>query len=146
MQHRQQPQKRRAILTEQQAIEIFRIGSDDSTPIVVSSAKVVARRYGINERAVRDIWNQRTWTHATWPIAQSTGPTADKKMGRPIGSKDSSPRRQKLAAATPMSTELAVNLSSFKSNQRPPCFELRQSSGSAGQRGAASAHRLPAPA
>jgi hypothetical protein len=137
--HHRRPQKRRAILTEQQAIEIFRIGSDNSTP----SATVVARRYGINERTVRDIWNQRTWTHATWPIAQSRGSMAGKKMGRPIGSKDSSPRKQKLvagtsistepainsSAGTSISTEPAINSSSLACNQQTPCFELRRKSG-----------------
>jgi hypothetical protein len=86
-------QKPRAILTVQQAIEIF--GFAFSHQEVVSSAVAVARRYGVNERTVRDIWKQRTWTHATHPLEDSMQVQNKKKVGRPKGSKDSKPRKQK---------------------------------------------------
>ena len=98
--HQQRPRRHRAILTEQQAIEIFRIRSQNSTPILMLGATFVAKRYGINERTVRDIWKQRTWTRATCSMAEGASPMLQKKIGRPIGSKDTKPRRQKLAAET----------------------------------------------
>ena len=91
------PQKQRAILTEQQAVDIFRILADGSVPLMVSSATFVANQYGINERTVRDIWKQRTWFHATCFLAQGSTSIVKKRMGRPIGSKDTRPRKQKLA-------------------------------------------------
>jgi hypothetical protein len=97
-QHRQQ--KRRAILTELQAIEIFAFRNESSILRMVSSASVVAKRYGINERTVRDIWTQRTWTHATCSLAANAGPMAKRTMGRPVGSKDARPRKLKRVAGT----------------------------------------------
>ena len=99
MQH-QRPRKNRAILTEQQAIEIFGFRSTISMSMMVSSASFVAKRYGVNERTIRDIWKQRTWTHATCLLAEGAGPMAKRKMGRPVGSKDTCPRKQRLAAGT----------------------------------------------
>ena len=104
-QHR--PHKSRAILTEQQAIDIFRSGSANSISTMVSSATYVAKQYGINERTVRDIWKQRTWTNATSSLAEVAGPMTKRKMGRPIGSKDVRPRKQKLAAGTLISSNLS---------------------------------------
>ena len=88
------PQKHRTILTEQQAIEIFGFRSMNC------SATFVAKRYGINERTVRDIWKQRTWTHATRSSAEGEGPITKRRMGRPVGSQDMRPRKQKLAAGS----------------------------------------------
>jgi hypothetical protein len=87
-------QKHRSILTEKQAIEIFGLQSAKSSPLVVSSA-LVAKRYGINERTVRDVWKQRTWTHVTSSVPK-------KRMGRPFGSKDSRPRKKKIVAGIPV--------------------------------------------
>ena len=84
--------RHRAILTEQQAIEIFGFASSHQ---IVSSAIAVARMYGVNERTVRDIWKQRTWTHATHPLEGSMRVESKKKAGRPKGSKDTKPRKQK---------------------------------------------------
>jgi hypothetical protein len=97
-QHRSQ--KRRAILTELQAIEIFAFRSASSISMILSSASVLAKRYGVHERTVRDIWMQRTWTHATCSLAANAGPMAKRKMDRPVGSKDARPRKLKCVAGT----------------------------------------------
>ncbi len=102
--------------------------------MMVSSASFEAKRYGINERTVRDIWKQRTWTHATSHLAAGTGPMAKKKMGRPIGSKDSSPRKkkdttqreQKLEDGTAVPYDPATAFPTSKFNAMPPFHTLRQ--------------------
>jgi hypothetical protein len=85
--------KPRAILTEQQAVEIFGLASSHQD--VVFSAAALARRYGVNERTVRDIWKQRTWIHATRPFEGSLQIRSKNRVGRPKGSKDSKPRKPK---------------------------------------------------
>ena len=99
----QQQPRRRAILTQLQAIEIFRFRYECSLSMMVSSASVVAKRYGVNERTIRDIWKQRTWTHATSCLTEGADPMAERKMGRPVGSKDTRPRKQKLSVETSIS-------------------------------------------
>ena len=91
-----QPRQRRAILTAQQAVEIFRFRSASSLSMMVSSALIVVQQYGVNERTVRDIWKQRSWTHATLFLAEGAGPMARKQAGRPMGSKDVRPRKQRI--------------------------------------------------
>jgi hypothetical protein len=105
--------RRRAILTEQQAIDIFGFRSENSITTMVSSASFVAKRYGINERTFRDIWKQRTWTHATCSLAEEGSPMAKRKMIRPVGSKDTRPRKQKFAA-TPSISLLKLPSDAFR--------------------------------
>jgi hypothetical protein len=93
----QRPRKTRAILTEQQAVEIFRFKSASAIPQIKLSALFVARRYGIHEKTVRDIWKQRTWSHATRSLDGSAGSMETKRIGRPVGSKNKKPRNRKLA-------------------------------------------------
>ncbi len=123
MPHRRQ-QMPRAILTEQQAIEIFGFRSVDSIATMVSGASFVAKRYGINERTVRDIWKQRTWTHATSSLAEA-GPMAKMKMGRPVGSKDMRPRKQKLAAGNFVASSSSIALNS---GAKMPFYSYRPNS------------------
>ena len=116
---------KRAALTAQQVREIFHsrippnglLGS--SARFSVSSRSVeVSRRFGVSPKAVRDIWNRRTWSRVTSTMqmisdaeaaqqeercyaVQETQKTIGceshlKKVGRPRGSKDSKPRRRRL--------------------------------------------------
>mmetsp|Transcript_44658 Transcript_44658/g.119098 ORF Transcript_44658/g.119098 Transcript_44658/m.119098 type:complete len:144 (-) Transcript_44658:69-500(-) len=56
------PMKRsRTVLTQEQAIQIFDLSLVKKHP----SAMEVAARYGICDKAVRDIWNMRTWARVT---------------------------------------------------------------------------------
>ena len=99
--------KPRAILTEQQAVDIFKWQSAEEIPTMVSSSSFIAKKFGINERTVRDIWKRRTWAHATWRLGEraDTKPMVKKRTGRPKGSKDSRPRQRKLNSGTPISPE-----------------------------------------
>jgi hypothetical protein len=115
-------QKRRAILTELQAIEIFTFRYESSVSMMTSCSSVVAKRYGVDERTVRDIWKQRTWTHATRSLAECASPIAKRKMGRPVGSKDVRPRKQKLYAGSTPSIPI-------KCDATRPFWEYRPRSG-----------------
>ena len=60
-------------LTAESAVEIFKAGGPGAKRSGLS--KVFAERYGITMKAVRDIWNLRTWTHVTMPFWSSEGLT-----------------------------------------------------------------------
>ena len=60
-------------ITAEIAVEIFKAGGPGAKRSGVS--KVLAERYGITMKAVRDIWNLRTWTRVTMPLWSSEGPT-----------------------------------------------------------------------
>ena len=77
----------RAKLTKTEALDIFR-----SKGISKGSTEI-SKKYGVSEKAVRDIWKGRTWSRETWPLDKSR-PMHLKKLGRPIGSKDANPRKQ----------------------------------------------------
>jgi hypothetical protein len=112
--------RKRAVLTNQQAAEIFQLrlsfGILDSTRqhLFTSRSAQVSKMYGVSPKAVRDIWNMRTWRHATkhlWteqdclregdkplvtkPEQIHTIPNdlASRIVGRPKGAKDSKPRK-----------------------------------------------------
>ena len=81
------PVKPRAILNQEQAIQIFK--SKDDLP----SAEL-ATIFHVSEKAVRDIWTGRTWSRETWHL--DTSRTLQiKQPGRPKGSKDSQPRKRR---------------------------------------------------
>jgi hypothetical protein len=93
--------------------------------LMVSSATFLATRYGVNERTVRDIWKQRTWNNATRLLAEGTSPMPKKKLGRPMGSKDIRPRKQKLALKHMYSVDSPVPFNSSKRNAEPQFHALR---------------------
>ena len=59
----------RAVLSKAQAVEIYlaaqaaREGGVD--PLQGGISARLAKRYGVSPKAIRDIWNRRTWTHET---------------------------------------------------------------------------------
>lgn len=62
----------RALLTEQQAVEIYKYrNAKDRRQAhlffshLVGKSSVLAMKYNISPKAVRDIWNRRTWTQET---------------------------------------------------------------------------------
>ncbi|EKX45993.1 hypothetical protein GUITHDRAFT_108034 [Guillardia theta CCMP2712] len=62
----------------------------------------LAQEYGVSAKAIRDIWNRRTWWHATqvlWTPEErrehESSWTRRSKPGRPPGSKDTKPRKCK---------------------------------------------------
>ena len=66
------PPRKRALLTDDQAAEIFsmRVPSAETSNALrnralTSRSVAVSKMYGVSPKAVRDIWNKRTWRHAT---------------------------------------------------------------------------------
>ena len=77
--------KSRAILTEDQAAEIFQIKLDDdrlpSNQRISSSA--VGQLFGVSEKTVRDIWKGRTWIRERVHLDPSRAAIADRTLKRP---------------------------------------------------------------
>ena len=80
--------KPQARLSQTQVVAIFQYRASNQ-----SSTKV-ANSYGVNEKTVRDIWTGRTWAKETWHLDPSRRVEV-KTMGRPIGCRDTMPRKQK---------------------------------------------------
>ena len=93
--------KPRAVLTKEQAIDIFRLSASGYRTAPGTTATSVAKAFGVNEKTVRDIWNGRTWCDETLPLDSSRQPKPRKKTGRPMGRKDSAPRRPKQTPRQP---------------------------------------------
>ena len=93
--------KPRAVLSKQQAVDIFRIAGvlrPDGTRGTKPTASSVAKRYGVSEKTIRDIWRGRTWYEETLPFDMNRQPKTMTKTGRPLGRKDSAPRKRKLVS------------------------------------------------
>ena len=89
----------RAILTDEQAQEIFRKKPSPHSK-GRERAAALARMYGVSIKTVRDIWIGRTWYRATYHLDASKPPAIErlaKKLGRPKGIKDSKPRIKKIS-------------------------------------------------
>jgi hypothetical protein len=85
------PKRARSVLTDEQAVEIFRLKFTSHQSARPPPATHVAKWYGVSEKTIRDIWKGRTWRLETWHL-DTTRPFPDKQRGRPIGSKDRRPR------------------------------------------------------
>ena len=80
--------KPRARLTEDQVLDIFKLKGSSKY------ASQLGALHGVSEKTVRDIWTGRTWSLETHHLDTSR-PIVIKNPGRPKGSKDSKPRKQK---------------------------------------------------
>jgi hypothetical protein len=80
--------KPRAVLTRADVIAIFQIKA------TLASATKVAKCYGVSEKTIRDVWTRRTWAAETWHLDPSSTLNM-KHPGRPLGSRDSKPRKQR---------------------------------------------------
>jgi hypothetical protein len=78
--------KTRTVLTKEDVLTIFQ--NKTKTP----SATQLARDYRVSEKTIRDIWTGRTWAKDTWHLDKSRV-LEIKPMGRPIGSRDTKPRK-----------------------------------------------------
>jgi hypothetical protein len=78
--------KPQARLTHDEVVEIF------MSRATKQSASQVCMRFGVSEKAIRDIWTGRTWAKETWHLDKSRSIEL-KKIGRPVGCKDAKPRK-----------------------------------------------------
>jgi hypothetical protein len=62
----EKPQKRHGVvLTEKEAFEIYKCKFPSDKFQMKGRSVPVSRRFNVSPKTVRDIWSQRTWTHAT---------------------------------------------------------------------------------
>jgi hypothetical protein len=93
----------RAILKQQQAIEIYQFRSGTPHPLrhyhfLTGKASAIARAYNVSPKAIRDIWNHRTWraeTRHMW-----TSDDAQRKSGE---AREAAPNAESSAASTDFS-------------------------------------------
>ena len=86
----------RNILSKEQAIEIFQLKFSSSMREL--RASLVAERYGVGVKAIRDIWIGRTWYRETFHMDASRADGQERlmrKIGRPSGARDLKPRARR---------------------------------------------------
>ena len=98
-------QSARNVLRKEQVLEIFKrkmcdiVGRADWKSLHSQpDASKVGKEFGVTAKAVRDIWTGRTWYRETLhldPARPDARERLSKHVGRPKGSKDKKPRRQK---------------------------------------------------
>ena len=106
----------RNVLRIGQVLEIFKRkmcddvrSADGKTQHSLPDANKVGKEFGVSAKAVRDIWTSRTWYRETLPLDPARPDAQErlsKQVGRPKGSKDRKPRRQRetaIIANTPIS-------------------------------------------
>ena len=91
--------KSRAVLTKEQAMDIFRLSALRSPDAKRPTASSIARKYSVSEKTIRDIWRGRTWHEETQPLDTNRPAKTKLKTGRPLGRKDSVPRKIRAASA-----------------------------------------------
>jgi len=89
IQFRQHMVSPRALLTEAEAVEIYSYkssGPKNYVPLFKGSTTSLSKKYNISPKAIRDIWNHRTWRLATrhmW-TGSDTGPKQKKANKRAV--------------------------------------------------------------
>mmetsp|Transcript_58674 Transcript_58674/g.155166 ORF Transcript_58674/g.155166 Transcript_58674/m.155166 type:complete len:163 (+) Transcript_58674:96-584(+) len=85
----------RVVLTADDAAAIFQMRpSSDEVKSQNQSASAVARKYGVSPKTIRDIWQARTWSRATFHLDSSRPAPVKRRVGRPKGAKDLQPRQK----------------------------------------------------
>ena len=128
--------RKRSRLSEAQVVEIFL-----SKATKLSASKICVR-FGVSEKAVRDIWTGRTWAKETMHLVRMRQTVETRTIGRPIDGADKRPRIRKagfeeqsafksseieigLARERPASVGIAKNVRqdtcSFFSSRIPSC-------------------------
>eukprot|EP00288_Rhodomonas_lens_P015174 CAMPEP_0177712592 /NCGR_PEP_ID=MMETSP0484_2-20121128/12485_1 /TAXON_ID=354590 /ORGANISM="Rhodomonas lens, Strain RHODO" /LENGTH=424 /DNA_ID=CAMNT_0019224419 /DNA_START=110 /DNA_END=1380 /DNA_ORIENTATION=+ len=70
------------------------VNTHDSNAV---TSRQMAATYGISERTVRDIWSRRSrrnLTKSAWTVEETLSDNKAKRIGRPPGAKDTSPRQR----------------------------------------------------
>jgi hypothetical protein len=81
-----------SVLTAERAREIFESRSKLGVASLHSVSVLLAEKYHVSSKAIRDIWTGRSWLHATFDLWNSDERPPRKIVGRPKGKKDSKPR------------------------------------------------------
>ncbi len=116
----------RAILTDEQAVRIYQIKLDSLTASNASSsarstlnvhAGVVARAFGVSDKAIRDIWKGRTWLRETMHLDPARAAMA--ALLRPPGRPKGRSQRPADAMAAPATTTTAPLFTVFSAPGLP---------------------------
>ena len=83
------------ILNDLCAREIFKLKHMHGCASLHGASIPLARKYGVSSKAIRDIWNGRSWLHATSDLWEDGDRPQRRIIGRPKGRKDSTPRTRK---------------------------------------------------
>jgi hypothetical protein len=97
--------KTRTVLTEEQAVDIFKVKMINETlgKLEIVRACDLATKYRVNEKTIRDIWKARTWSRETLHLDPARTTCPDKLPGRPRGSTDKKQRtRQAVSRKRPL--------------------------------------------
>mmetsp|Transcript_66855 Transcript_66855/g.178737 ORF Transcript_66855/g.178737 Transcript_66855/m.178737 type:complete len:249 (+) Transcript_66855:90-836(+) len=86
---------KRCVLTKKDAIEIFMLKDDSCSH---AASVIIAGRYNVSPKAIRDIWTGRSWLKATEKLWNQDDLPKHNPVGRPKGKKDSRPRQLKTAS------------------------------------------------
>jgi hypothetical protein len=117
--------KTKVTLQEAQVIQILRFKlSNDRPGIKKVSPSVLAKEYGISEKAVRDIWKGRTWLRETMHLDPSLAALASRLRppGRPRVQTDGASRRHRLGSNGEIGSRPKDERT--KTRQRSPCQHL----------------------
>ena len=87
--------KHRVVLSQQQSIEIFQLKYSHGYSSQHTASTKLSRDYNVSPKAIRDIWNGRSWLSATSHLWNKEELPPRKRPGRPLGRKDSRPRKRK---------------------------------------------------
>jgi hypothetical protein len=68
----------RAVLSKEQAIEIFRYKTNLGNQSMTATSITLAKKYNVNSKTIRDIWSGRSWFEATSPQWQQVTSTTQK--------------------------------------------------------------------
>ncbi len=82
----------RVILSRAVAREIFVVKSNLGLESAHQASIRLAAKYRISSKAIRDIWNGRSWLDATFDLWNEEDRPPRRVIGRPKGKKDSKPR------------------------------------------------------
>jgi hypothetical protein len=88
--------KRRVVLSQHQAVEIFQMKHSHGYSSQHNASIKLSRNYKVSPKAIRDIWNGRSWLNVTSHLWKKEELPPRKFPGRPRGKKDSRPRKKKL--------------------------------------------------
>jgi len=58
----------KVLLTQDQALEIYKVRPMDNSPNAKPTSMDVAEQYGVSPKTVRDVWNRKTWVKVTKPL------------------------------------------------------------------------------
>mmetsp|Transcript_13597 Transcript_13597/g.37632 ORF Transcript_13597/g.37632 Transcript_13597/m.37632 type:complete len:230 (-) Transcript_13597:56-745(-) len=83
---------KRCVLTKKDAVEIFLLKDEDNSH---AASVVIAAKYNVSPKAIRDIWSGRSWLKATEKLWNKSDLPKHNPVGRPKGKKDSKPRQLK---------------------------------------------------